>query len=77
MSEHGIPANVQKEASREGFNRVKFLGSLDGIDYYSVGCVDSNGTPVPMGLPTFIQDDGGRLSIISGLDGLDLSSRLH
>lgn len=76
MSKHSIPTTVQKEAARNGFNSVEYSGRLDGFDYYSVGCVDSSGTPVPTGLPTFIKDNGGRLSIISGLDGLDLCSRL-
>ena len=77
MSKHSIPSPVQNEASRNGFNRVEYAGRLDGFDYYSVGCVDGNGNPVPTGLPTFIQDNGGRLSIISGLGGLDLCSRLY
>lgn len=76
MSKHTIPTTVQKEAARNGFNSVEYAGRLDGFDYYSVGCVDDKGTPLPTGLPTFIQDNGGRLSIVSGLDGLDLSSRL-
>ena len=76
MSKHNIPITVQKESARYGFNSVEYAGPPDGFDYYSLGCVDSSGTPVPTGLPTFIQDNGGRLSIISGLDGLDLCSRL-
>ena len=77
MRKHTVPTPVQKEAASNGFNSVEYVGRLDGLDYYAVGCVDSNGTPVPTGLPTFIQDNGERLSIISGLDGLDLSSRLY
>ena len=77
MSKHNIPITVQKESARYGFNSVEYAGRLDGVDYYSVGCVDSEGVPVPTGLPTFIQDNGGQLSFISGLDGLDLCSRLN
>lgn len=67
-----IPDNIKEEAAQNGFNSIDYAGRLDGSDYYAVGIVDKNGFPLPTGLPTFIKDSDGTLSIISGLDGLDL-----
>jgi len=77
MSTHAIPAEINDEAARQGFNSVEYAGCLDGSEYYSVACVSADGTPLPTGLPTFIKDDNGKLSVISGLDGLDLCSRFY
>lgn len=72
-----IPDIIKEEAARNGFNSIEYAGRLDGSDYYAVGIVDENGGPVPTGLPTFIKDCDNKLSIISGLDGLDLCSQLY
>lgn len=77
MSTHAIPSEINDEAARQGFNSVEYAGCLDGSEYYSVACVSADGTPLPIGLPTFIKDDNGELSVISGLDGLDLCSRFY
>ena len=76
MSDNLIPNYITEIAAKNGFNSIEFAGRLDGSDYYSVGVVDKNGLPVPTGLPTFIQDKGRILSIISGMDGLDLCTKL-
>jgi len=77
MDDHLIPAYVKNEAARNGFNSIDYAGRLDGSDYYAVGIVDKNGFPLPTGMPTFIKAADGKLSIISGLDGLDLCSRFY
>ena len=75
MSDHLIPEYIKEEAAQNGFNSIEYAGRSDGSDYYSVGIVDVEGCPLPTGLPTFIKDSDGTLSIISGLDGLDLCSK--
>lgn len=77
MSAHNIPSAIRNEAARQGFNSVEYAGCLDGSEYYSVACISSDGTPLPTGLPTFIKDNNGELSVISGMDGLDLCSRFY
>lgn len=77
MSDNLTPDYIKEEAARNGFNSIDYTGRLDGSDYYSVGIADENGFPLPTGLPTFIKDSDGKLSIISGLDGLDLCSKFY
>lgn len=77
MSPHIIPDYIKEKAAQNGFNSIKYAGRLDGSEYYAVGIVDEKGSPVPTGLPTFIKDCDKKLSIISGLDGLDLCSQLY
>lgn len=77
MSSYNIPSAIRNEAARQGFNSVEYAGCLDGSEYYSVACVSDDGTHLPTGLPTFIKDNNGELSVISGMDGLDLCSRFY
>ncbi len=75
MTQREIPRPVQEAASQQGFNSVSYAGQVDGVDYYSVEVIDSNGDVTPVGLPTFIALKGGRTSWVSGDDGLELSLR--
>lgn len=76
MTQQEIPKNVLRKARQRGFNSVTFEGRLEGVDVYSVAVLDAAGVPTPIGLPTFITDDGNSLSILSGKEGFDLMLRL-
>ena len=73
MGQQEIPKAVHDAARRQGFNYVEYAGQIDGANYYSVGVIDSNGDFVPIGLPTFIALKNGRVSWVSGEEGLGLS----
>ncbi len=77
MAQNNIPNHIRHKAQQEGFNSVTSEGRIDEADIYAVAVLDENGNPTPIGLPTFITDDGNNLSIVSGNDGLDLLLRLQ
>lgn len=76
MTMKEIPTIVRQQASKQGFNSISFAGEIDGSLAFSVGCVDSEGIPVPMGFPTFILLKDDKTTLVSGLDGLDLLDSL-
>lgn len=71
-----IPDIVKIAAQKEGFNSISYAGTLDGAEVFSVGVVDKNGTPVPMGMPNFILLKGNDTSLVCGQEGFDLMFRL-
>ena len=76
MQQKDIPEAVQAEARRQGFNWVSHSGTVDGSEVYGVGIVDAKGEFTPIGLPTFIVVKDGRMSMVSGYEGLELACRL-
>jgi len=72
-----IPQIVKDFAENKGFNSISFAGEIDGYLAFGVGCVDKNGIPIPMGLPTFVLLKNNTPSLISGLEGLELLDRLN
>lgn len=70
------PKKVQELAAASGFNRAQYAGTLDGVNYFSLGIVDKNGDPLPSGLPAFVMEAGGRYSLVDGPAGLDVCNRL-
>ena len=71
-----VPQIVKEVARTYGFNNAKYCGELDGAKVYGVETVDSNGLPVPTGLPTFLLLKDGDITIVSGNEGLDLDCKL-
>ena len=76
MKQKNIPEAVLAEARRQGFNWVSHSGTVDGSEVYGVGVVDAKGEFPPIGLPTFIVVKDGRMSMVSGDEGLELACRL-
>ena len=72
-----IPDIVKKTAYEQGFNDdIYFVGIIDGAELYSVGKLAENGTPLITGLPSYILLKDDSVTIVSGLEGLDLAYRL-
>jgi hypothetical protein len=57
-------------------NAAENVGHIDTSDVYSVGTVDTDGFPLPTGLPRFVLVDGETFSFVDGEDALDLMSIL-
>ena len=71
-----IPDIVNKTAQNKGFNSVGYEGEIDGAKVYSVGIIDEEGTPVPLGMPTYLLLKDDEVNLVSGKDGFDLMFRL-
>ncbi|WP_129616510.1 hypothetical protein [Bacteroides cellulosilyticus] len=71
-----IPEQVSELANRNGYNSVILSKHSQQESIYSVGCVDENGFDLPVGLPAFILFNGQSCSLITGEEGLMLSSQL-
>lgn len=71
-----IPKIIQDAASKEGFNSVGYEGEIDGSKVYSVGIIDEDGTPEPLGMPTYLLLKDNEVNMVSGKDGFDLMFRL-
>ena len=76
LTDMKVPQIVLEAARANGFNRVSYRGEIDGAKAFSVGAVDENGNPIPMGLPTFLLLKNNDISLVSGTKGLDLHIRL-
>lgn len=63
-----IPKQVTELASKNGYNAVELAGRTGAEIIYSVECVDENGMSLPMGLPCYIIDRGGQLSLVHDTD---------
>jgi hypothetical protein len=67
-----IPAEVIKAAENDGCNSVSYCGTCQGEEVYSIGFVDSEGQPVPTGLPVFILYKDGNIRMVRGMETLYL-----
>lgn len=67
-----IPSEVLKSAKDEACNSVEFCGTYQGEEVYSIGSVDSEGLPIPTGLPVFILYKDGNIRMVRGMKALDL-----
>lgn len=60
-----VPEQVSVLATGHGFNSVELAGRApDGSSIYSVGCVDGDGFALPTGLPHYIIERDGVLSLV-------------
>lgn len=71
-----IPKQVSELAAKYGFNSVTPVKQATDETIYSVACVDEDGSPLPVGLPTFIVFDGNTCKLIDDEAGLTLSGSL-
>lgn len=71
-----IPDIVKIAAQNKGFNSVEYEGEVDGAKVYSVGIIDKDGTPVPLGMPSYLLLKDDEVSMTSGKDGFNLMFRL-
>lgn len=67
-----IPKIIKDKAAEQGFNAIEFIGVKNGSQAFSVGCVDEEGNPLPTGMPTVFLLKGDKISVVSGLEALDL-----
>lgn len=67
-----IPDIVKKTAEENGFNCVNYAGVLDNSQVFSVGVIDEEGNPTPLGMPTFIIFKDNTPKMVSGYKGLDI-----
>ena len=73
---NNIPDIILTTARKNGFNSVTFSGEVDGAKAYGVSVVDKDGNPTPQGLPTFLLLKDGKVTMVSGREGLDLLFKL-
>lgn len=71
-----IPNIIREVANSHGFNSVGYEGEIDGAKVFGVGLVDENGTPEPLGMPTFLLLKDEEVTMVSGKEGFDLLFRL-
>lgn len=71
-----VPKNIKRFATSLGYNFIRYAGAISEVKYYGIGIVDEAGMMLPLGLPAFIKDEGGRLSLVEGEAGLEISRRL-
>lgn len=67
-----IPEIISQKAHEMGFNAIEYIGEREGAQAFSAGCIDSNGEPIPMGLPTVLLLKGNNVEAVTGLNALDL-----
>lgn len=63
-----IPKDVIELANRHGFNDVGLAKHTSTENVYSVGCVDDAGVSLPTGLPHYIFEREGALSLVCDED---------
>lgn len=63
-----IPEQVTKLANAHGFNSVELIKRTAYEYIYSVGSVDADGFALPVGLPHYIIDRNGLLSLVCDED---------
>ena len=71
-----IPRKVKLFSNKNGYNSIKFLGSIDNAFVYGLGVIDKDGTPIPTGLPNLILLQENEIKIVSGEESLKLLSLL-
>lgn len=63
-----IAEQVKILANSYGFNEVELIKRTQEEIIYSVGCTDAEGFAIPIGLPHYIVDHNGLLSLICDKD---------
>ena len=63
-----ISKDVIELANRHGFNDVELAKHTSTENIYSVGCLDDSGMSLPAGLPHYIFEREGVLSLVCDED---------
>lgn len=75
-----IPNEVKAAAKRLFPHGATYVGDVSGKEVYSAAndpYKEDSSQPAPTGLPTYLLWDGRQVEIVSGLDSLELLSRLQ
>ena len=67
-----IPKIIQETAKKYGYDRCSFLGMREGAQAFVIGHSYEEKEPPPTGLPTVLLFRDGKVSVISGIEALDL-----
>lgn len=65
-----IPEHVIKYATEQGFGKLEFIGTDEGVNYYAE--INESKEIVPTGLPCYIADNHEEVYIACGLETLEL-----
>ncbi len=63
-----VPKQIKELAQENGFNDVSWAGRTKDGEYYSIGYIDKNGMPMPIGLPHYIHVANGSCRIVCDTD---------
>lgn len=64
--------SIRQAAAKLGCNSVSYIGMRRGAQAFSVGYVGDDGMPLPTGMPTIILKKGAELTVVDGIEALDL-----
>lgn len=67
-----IPKIIQETAKKYGCDRCSFLGIREGAQAFVIGHSYEGKEPPPTGLPTVLLLRDGNVSVVSGIEALDL-----
>lgn len=71
-----IPAEVVRFQNENGCNTSELVASNAQGDIYALSCIDSDGKPVPIGLPLFVIVKNGKAILVTGSEAFKLSHTL-
>lgn len=71
-----IPAEVVRYQNENGCNTSELVASNAQGDIYALSRIDSDGMPVPIGLPLFVIVKNGKAILVTGSQALKLTSTL-
>ncbi|WP_443703427.1 hypothetical protein [Prevotellamassilia timonensis] len=71
-----IPAEVVRYQNENGCNTSELVASNARGDIYALSCIDSDGMPVPIGLPLFVIVKNGKSILVAGSEAFKLSHTL-
>lgn len=63
-----VPEQITRMANSYGFNTVKLVKQTKEESVYSIQIVDADGFSLPTGLPHYIVDRNGNLSLVCDTD---------
>ena len=71
-----IPAEVVRYQNENGCNTSELVASNARGVFYALSCIDSDGMPVPIGLPLFVIVKNGKAILVAGSEAFKLSHTL-
>lgn len=73
---HTVPEKVLFHLKEMGANHAEYIATTDAGEIYSAEYLDSDGIPVPTGLPAFVIYKDDEISSVCGEKGLALHDSL-
>ena len=71
-----IPAEVVRYQNENGCNTSELVASNAQGDIYALSCIDSDGMPLPIGLPLFVIVKNDKAILVTGSEAFKLSHTL-